>query len=173
MCRSSDPVEESGEQKTKLNMEWLFSTLFVNCSLSELIEIAQQLPWITACFQIPVDGQVSYSEAHLVQTGVDKFENRLVDPIAVQQRGEICGLPLFENGIIARDFPVPDRRRDTDIELPFSVMTGLANIMSLMYHAQGVCLRSFSKILFPSTASSDMSSVQWHLMTSSERRKRL
>ena len=109
----------------------------------------------------------------LEKTGDMIFNIRLLELEAVRHRASACWLPLFENGIIARGFSVPARNNEKGIEVPFSVMTGLANIMYPVFYADGVYLRGFSKLLFPTAVSPDMESVQWHLMSSPNPRLRI
>ena len=149
------------------------ASISVTGLLNHVIEIAQQLAWITTSFRIPKYGQVSYSEAILERTGSMIFNINLLELEAVRKRASACWLPLFENGVVARGFPVPLRNYEKGIEVPFSVMTGLVNVMYPVVHAKGIYLRGFSKLLFPTAVSPDMKAVQWHLMSSPNPRIRL
>lgn len=142
----------------------------VTGSLENIIEIAQQLAWITATFRVPVYGQVSYSSVLLSETGGMTFD---LTPTPLEEVGRVinsstCWLPLFANGIIARGLAVPARDGELGIELPFALMTSLANVMYPVFHADGVYLRGFSNLLFPTRISFDRKSVQWHLNTSAK-----
>ncbi len=142
-------------------------------SLNELKAIAQQLAWITATFRIPQPRQTSYSESSFESVGEMSFDIRPLQLEAIRQRESACWLPLFENGIIARGFPVPARHGQKGIELPFPVMTGLANIMYTVFYEDGLYLRGVSKLLFPTAVSPDLKSVQWHLTSSPSKHTRL
>ena len=149
------------------------ASISVNGSLKELIEVAQQLAWITASFRIPQYGQVSYSEISFERTGNMVFNIFPLELEAVRQRASACWLSLFVNGVVARGFPIPARDGQKGIEIPFPIMTGLANVMYPVFHAEGVYLRGFSNLLFPTAVSQDIKSVQWHLVTSPKPRVRL
>ena len=142
-------------------------------SLNELKAVAQQLAWITASFRIPQPRQTSYSEVSFESVGEMSFDIRPLQLEVIRPRESACWLPLFENGIIARGFPVPARHGQKGIELPFSVMTGLANIMYPVFYEDGLYLRGASKLLFPTAVSPDLRSVQWHLTSSPSKRIRL
>ena len=142
-------------------------------SLNELKAIAQQLAWITASFRIPQPCQTSYSEISFESVGDMSFDIRPLQLEAIRQRESACWLPLFENGIIARGFPIPARHGEKGIELPFPVMTGLANIMYPVFYEDGLYLRGVSKLLFPTAVTPDVKSVQWHLTSSPSKHTRL
>ena len=67
------------------------ATLTVNPrSLRDLVELAQQIVWLSASFWLSKYGQVSYPEALLGQTGTNRFEIKLVDLEAIHYRPHIC-----------------------------------------------------------------------------------
>lgn len=142
-------------------------------SLEQIIVVAQQLAWITASFRVPVYGQVSYSEVLISRTG-DMVFNLYPTPLEeVRERVSACWLPLFANSIIARGLAVPAREGEIGIEIPFPLMTTLANVMYPVFHTDGIYLRGFSNLLFPVEISPDKRSVQWHLTTSTTARSHL
>ena len=147
--------------------------VIVRGSLNELKATAQQLAWITASFRIAQPRQTSYSEISFESLGEGSFDIKPLQLEAIRQRESACWLPLFENGIIARGFPVPARHGQKGIELPFPVMTGLANIMYPVFYEDGLYLRGVSKLLFPTAVSPDVKSVQWHLTSSPSKSIRL
>ena len=147
--------------------------VIVRGSLNELKATAQQLAWITASFRISQPRQTSYSEISFESVGEGSFDIKPLQLEAIRQRESACWLPLFENGIIARGFPVPARHGQKGIELPFPVMTGLANIMYPVFYEDGLYLRGVSKLLFPTAVSPDLKSVQWHLTSSPSKNIRL
>ena len=134
-------------------------------SLNELKAITQQLAWITASFRIPQPRHTSYSEIIFESVGEMSFDIKPLQLETARLRESACWLPLFENGVIARGFPVPARQGQKGIELPFPVMTGLANVMYPVFYEDGLYLRGVSKLLFPTAVSPDLKSVQWHLTT--------
>lgn len=142
-------------------------------SLEQIIVVAQQLAWITATFRVPVYGQVSYSEVLISRVGdmiFDLFPTPLEE---VRERAGACWLPLFTNSIIARGHAIPAREGEMGIEIPFALMTALANVMYPVFHNDGIYLRGFSNLLFPASISPDMKSIQWHLTTSTTAKSHL
>ena len=142
-------------------------------SLAEIIVMVQQLVWIAASFRQPKYGQVSYSEAVLEHVKETTFNINLLELEAVRERASACWLPLFTNAIVARGFPVPARKGEKGIEVPFLVMTGLANVMYPVIHHERVYLRGTYNLLFPTGVSPDLRSVQWHMTTNPNPRSRL
>ena len=139
--------------------------IHVRGSVKVLVEVAQQLAWLSASFRSPREGQVSYSEIIFKETGLAIFDIRLMELEKVQPRKDACWLPIFVNSIIARGFPIPSRcNGENGIELPFQVMTNLAKVMYPMSHLNGFYLQGFSNILYPTAASPDRKSVQWHMI---------
>ncbi len=149
------------------------ASFLLSGSLEQIIVVAQQLAWITASFRVPFYGQVSYSEFLITRTGNMVFDLFPTPLEEVRERVSACWLSLFANSIIARGLAVPARDGEIGIEIPFSLMTALANVMYPVFHTDGIYLRGFSNLLFPAKISSDMKSVQWHLVTSTRARSHL
>ena len=141
-----------------------------------LISCAEQLTWLTAIFRVPVYGQVSYSTVSFTSKTNGLNEQYEISPLILQKVEEspgACWLPLFQNSIIALGFPVPDRAEEKGIELPFSLMTDQAGILYSTTHNEGLYLKGFSTLIYPSAASENLESVQWHVISSGDSRERV
>lgn len=141
-----------------------------------LIDIAQQVSWLTASIRLPIDGQVSFSDSFLISSnaGTDVAIYKVLPlPLDLVHGTEnSCWLPLFFGTVIARNYPIPEREQEKGLELPFDLMTTVAgNVVPECYNG-GIYLKGHSRMLYP-VSGSIPGSVQWHLLTSSSRRKSL
>lgn len=151
----------------------------VEDSQENLVGLAVQLAWLAAFCRISEFNQASYSQISFNCS--DKESNSFeITPLPLQRVQEstdidpaTCWLPICKRGIIARGFPIPDRQAEKGIELPFSLMTDQAGILYPVKYKGKVCLRGFSCILFPTSASNNFQAVQWHLVYSGDSNRRL
>ena len=73
---------------------------------------------------------------------------------------------MFENGVIARGFPIPPRKGEVGIELPFGVMATLAHVEYPIELYQGIILKGPSTALIPTKYFPALTtSVQWHFIS--------
>ena len=148
-------------------------SVYVKGSLNELVETAQQLAWLSAIFRVPRYGQVSYSEVTCEQKADMVFSIYPLELKEIREKDGVCWLPLFINGIVARGFPIPSRNEEKGIEIPFNIMISLAKIMYSMTYLDGLYLKGFSNLLFPTKISHDSASVQWHSIAGANPKARL
>lgn len=138
-----------------------------------LIEIAQQLSWLTASIRFPIDGQVSLSDSLLIRndTGSDVVIYKILSlPLQIASEADYsCWLPLFHATVIARNYPIPEREQEMGLELPYDLMATVAGDVVPKYHDGGIYLKGYSRLLYP-VSGSIPGSVQWHLLTSISRR---
>ncbi|KAI9877032.1 MAG: hypothetical protein M1830_005006 [Pleopsidium flavum] len=137
-----------------------------------LVDVAQQVSWLTASVRLPRYGQVSYSDTLFLSTDVGIYKAIPLPLQPVEEKEDACWLPLFLGTVIARNYPIPERQQEKGLELPFDLMTTVAGNMLPMCHDGGVYLKGHSRLLFP-VSSSIPGSIQWHLITSSSRRESL
>lgn len=134
-----------------------------------LVEVAQQVSWLTASFRLPAYGRVSFSDVLFISTTPGIYKAVPLPLREVEDTRDACWLPLFLGTVIARDYPTPKRGEEKGLELPFHLMTTVAGALYPMFHDGGIYLRGHSRLLFPVSSSSD-GSIQWHLITSPTRR---
>ena len=140
---------------------------------SFLVDVAQQLLWLTASFRLPHYGQLSYSDALLTISKPGSYRIRTI-PLQKADVGEnACWSPLVIGIVIARDFPVPARRLERGLELPFHLMTALAGPLEPRLMDDGIYLQGYSRLLFPAEEHLDSGSLQWHLVATESRRELL
>lgn len=79
-----------------------------------------------------------------------------------------CWHPLFQTWALAAGFPILSRNGESGVELSFSVMIQLAEVLGAISYNGGVVLKGHSSILFPTNTSppQDLESLtgQWHLI---------
>jgi ankyrin repeat protein len=139
---------------------------------SFLVDIAQQLSWITASIRLPIYGKVSYSDVLFFSTGRGVYKAVPLPLETAEDEKPPCWLPLFLGTVIAQDYPIPKRDQENGLELPFHLMTSLAGALYPMAHDGGIYLKGYSRLLFP-TSSFESGSIQWHLITSPSRQEKL
>jgi hypothetical protein len=83
---------------------------------------------------------------------------------------DLCWYPLLRGTVIAHYFPVPLRKQEKGMELPFHLMQTLVGDLYPMSHAGGIYLLGHSRLLFP-TAKSNQGTIQWHLEATEDRRQ--
>ena len=135
----------------------------VNNEKKALIEIAQQLAWLTAACRRPVCGELTLSDNLFFVTDKGTLQISTLPVKEVVQHDEACWIPLFFESVIAHRWPIPDRGNENDIELPFHLMTALAGPL-LPLKLDGVfCLKVHSRMLFLTAVTSGGSHrVPWH-----------
>lgn len=138
-----------------------------------LIEIAQQLSWLTASIRLPIDGQVSLSDSLLIiidaEFEVPAYKVLSLPLHSAPATENSCWVPLFLGTVLARNFPIPEREQERGLELPFDLLATVAGNMVPKCHDGGIYLKGYSRLLYP-VSGSIPGSVQWHLLTSASRR---
>ena len=135
----------------------------VNNEKKVLIEIAQQLAWLTAACRRPVFRELTLSDILFFVTDEGTLQISTLPVKEVVRHDEACWIPLFSGSVIAHRWPIPDRGNEIGIELPFHLMTALVGPLYPMKFDGGFCLKVHSRILFPTSVTSGESRrVQWH-----------
>ncbi|MCJ1269118.1 hypothetical protein MMC22_009007 [Lobaria immixta] len=138
-----------------------------------IIEIAQQLAWLSAVFRTPEYDKLTLSETILERIEGSEFRLFPLDLQEVDDSESPCWHPLFTNGVIAHGFPVPPRHEERGIELSFEVMITLAGVIYPLEYDDGMVLKGPSTILIPTAlvpltpvpTARLSNSVQWHLIS--------
>jgi hypothetical protein len=82
-----------------------------------------------------------------------------------------CWHSLFRTGILAQGFPIAERHEVNGIEIPFELMTALAQVSISMDYENGTILIGHSAMLIPSRLLGN--AVQWHYVEASDTQKRM
>ena len=135
-------------------------------SFRAIVEVAQQLAWIGAALRVSDGRGIQYSQTKIIQSrgtrsnGAFEIQFRR-RPLSKQEKS--CWYPLFSNPVIARKFPVPERRNnEIGLEIPLEIMAALCGVRHAMEYDGGLLIKGFSAMLIPMKQYSD--SVQWHLV---------
>ena len=80
-----------------------------------VVDVVQQLAWMGAALRTSADGQVQHCEPKLEQVskakrGEPAALNITFEMSSLSEEDQSCWLPLFANPVIARGFPVPERK---------------------------------------------------------------
>ncbi|KAI9793060.1 MAG: hypothetical protein M1816_000958 [Peltula sp. TS41687] len=146
-------------------------TMHVLGSREYLIEVAQQLAWFSAVCRVPNHGKLTYSDVVFETVKSREFRLYTIGLQPIREEEYSCWHPMFVGSVIARGFPIPERRKEIGIELPFEVMISLGQILYPVEYEDGVILKGYSTILVPTNQGPD--SVQWHFIRTNDRRKRI
>jgi hypothetical protein len=134
-------------------------------SLDYIVAVAQIITWFGAAFQsFDTSKDVQYSESIITPTTTrNSFLIKYVQtPLADAER--ICWLPLFNNPVIAKGFPISTRgNREVGIEIPLEMMAFLSGAEHAVEYSRGLLIKSFSGMLVPVQRQED--SVQWHFLS--------
>lgn len=136
----------------------------------DLIQLAQQIAWISTAFRVPKEGRLARSEFRLCATNISSvFDLKLLPLKDVSMNSSTCWHPLFANGVLAHDFPIPPRNGEVGVELPFEAMIQLAGVIGPVEYRCGLVLKGYSTMIFPKSIpsvspKSKQRSTQWHLI---------
>jgi hypothetical protein len=132
-------------------------------SLDYIVAVAQIITWLGAAFQSSDTSGVQYSESIITPTTRNSFSiNYVQTPLADAER--ICWLPLFNNPVIAKGFPISTREnREVGIEIPLEMMAFLSGAEHAVEYGRGLLIKSFSGMLVP--VQRQANSVQWHFLS--------
>ncbi|KAF2090558.1 hypothetical protein K490DRAFT_61878 [Saccharata proteae CBS 121410] len=87
-----------------------------------------------------------------------------------------CWHDMFVGSVLALNFPIPARRNERGVEVPFDVMAALALVHYPMDYLDGIVLKGYSTILVPLNGfhgDPKDGSVQWHFVYSGDQSRRI
>jgi hypothetical protein len=153
------------------------STLVIKAygTTKSLTELSQQLMWLSTVLRRPRTGHLTVSNADFRCISYGRYQLRLLELEPITEKAPVCWHSLFGSGVIASEYPIPERRNEVGIEIPLQLMLRLARVLSVATYEGGVILNGFSTLLFPTSFSSSPSvdskisdSVQWHLVSNKQ-----
>jgi len=163
----------------------------------ELIRFAQLLAWLSAVFRNPNYGTISWSKVNIQKKAAtgndDDDDNDVAAAERVPQRAVFdidlmaltginfderfsCWQLIFNNTVIAADFPVPERTNEVGLELPFQAMLTLSRVSYSLQTPKAVVFKGYSTALVPQGQPNPESipeSIQWHFIQSSTSKEKL
>lgn len=133
-----------------------------------ILDVVQQLAWMGAALRTSTDDQIRYCEPKLEQLPKSKRGeaaalNITFEMSSLSEEDQSCWLPLFANPVIARGFPVPERKNgERGLEVPLEIMAALGGARHAMDFEGGLVLKGYSTLFIP--IKRYQNSVQWHLI---------
>ena len=148
-----------------------YTKVVVEGPLDEIVLVIQQLAWFAAVFTLPTEHVITLSTAMFRRAegqGSLDFEiiPRIIEIITLgnSNQPEItsnCWHRLFQGTVLACGFPISQRAKGRGVEIPFQLMTGLANITAAVQRdVGGALLIGDSLRLYAYDETED--EVQWH-----------
>jgi hypothetical protein len=141
-------------------------------------EIAQLLSWISAAMSLSPfsSGKIAYCDVDIIhskRTGTDQAADFYIERSfeELHMKESPCWLQLFNNAVIARGFPTPDRRDEIGLELSVGLMAALTGTRHATEYKGGVVMKGLSTMLVPIERNGNR--VQWHLVVSEDCEKGL
>ncbi|CEL06411.1 hypothetical protein ASPCAL07516 [Aspergillus calidoustus] len=144
-----------------------------------IIELAQQLAWLTAALRSSTTGAV-LSEVDFFAIKETEFfiepGSLLTLSQTITEKGP-CWHGLVRNVSIANGFPIPPRSGQVGLELPLATMLTLSRAKTFVMSNKRVALYGFSSFLFPTDfydpehadgQPESEQSIQWHFETTSK-----
>ncbi|KAJ2979480.1 hypothetical protein NUW58_g7188 [Xylaria curta] len=154
-------------------------SVMVQGPLKTIIEVAQQLSWISAALSSsPFKGEMAYCR-------VDMDTRRANMPGAPRQIGisrdffvlgsveTPCWLQLFSNATVVQGFPIPQRLGETGLEISIELMAAITGASHAVEYSGGVVMKGFSSMFIPIKRDEEINTVQWHLVSSQNKETRL
>ncbi|KAJ0421353.1 hypothetical protein BJY00DRAFT_111456 [Aspergillus carlsbadensis] len=154
-------------------------TVEVNGIAESIAEIGEQLAWLSAAFQSPINNaRVNVVRASLgemwtslsrEQTGITTFCNINIDIHAVQDtpnklNGQ-CWQKLFRSPVIVAGYPIPRRPKyGVGLEVELDTMASLLATDRISVFGNKMYLKAFAMMLFPTQHVGDI--IVWHLLWS-------
>ncbi|KAM7194146.1 hypothetical protein V8F20_008066 [Naviculisporaceae sp. PSN 640] len=137
------------------------ATVSVTETKHRIIQIAQQLAWLTAVFRCPSSSaKPTLSEINFFMTRDNMFvieTNKLKDVLA---EDGTCWHNLVGGIPIARGFPIPTRVHVNGLEIPLPLMQTLGRVNYSLRVRDHLALCGFSTLLYPELVAGNC--VQWH-----------
>ena len=133
------------------------------------IDVLQLFVWFGAAFQVSSSDQLQHMQSKLHMFGNSPWGhlNFTVDyekwPVSEQS----CWFSLFNNPVITRGFPVPERRNaEQGLELPIELMATLGGGRHAIEFEGGLVIKGPSMAFIPVQQFED--TIQWHMISNSD-----
>ena len=144
-------------------------TVIVHGTEETIIEVAEQLAWLTAAFRSRPEG-VNLSDVNFISTKGMQFyieAGALTEVSNVTPTSDTCWHRLVRNVAIAHGFPIPPRSHQVGLELPYAAMLKLSQVSTLLVANKRLAFYGFSSFLVPMDQSSENDNsaqhlTQWH-----------
>ena len=138
--------------------------------LQALSDIAEVLGWLAATVRTSTSATLMLSRVQLIGPAIipmhaaATFQLNL-EPLKIMSEDfSMCWHPLFVHGILADQFPIPNRIWGRGLEISPFLMANLAGVIMPVEFRGGLILKGLSTALIPMEALLDEGAIQWHLL---------
>jgi hypothetical protein len=162
LVEKARPQSSHHQKQDILNSYKTKALLRVEASLSEQLVIATAMMWLCSAIRHSPTGLQSSRAS--ISSGIvkdtvnyafdvdDPILNIFIDLIdlAMNETETSCWHYLFDRQVIARDFPIPMRKKGTGLEISFPNMAALAHSMNFVRIDEGLIAEGLVTVLIPS-----------------------
>jgi hypothetical protein len=159
----ANPYDVEGFAKNE-NNNGVFS-ITISGSQAEIIEVAQQLAWITATFRAAVEKRIQFSRSTLshIEKNCFRLAPAPLSPMAYRCESSSCWHPLLLGSLVVQGFPIPRQTKGIGLEISFDLMVYLAGIRCPVMYKDGIVLKGDEHILVPTSHNPEF--TQWHCLS--------
>jgi hypothetical protein len=160
----ANPYDVEGFTKNEENDGGFLIT--ISGSQSEIIEVAQQLAWMTASFRATIDQKLQFSRTtlrYIEEINCFRLKPGPLSPIDYGYESSSCWHPLLLGSLVVQGFPIPRETEGVGLEISFDLMVYLAGIRYPIMYKGGIVLKRDAHILVPTTHNPEF--TQWHCLS--------
>ena len=127
--------------------------------------------WVGAAFQVSSHAQLQYSQLgpldfELLATTHPHF-SAIYERVEVPADEQSCWLSLFNNPVMAKGFPVPERSNsERGLEISIELMAALGGARYAIEFGGGLVIKGYSAAFVPVMSYED--SIQWHMVINND-----
>lgn len=134
----------------------------------DLIQLAQQLLWLSAVFRLPEEGKLLSSSAKMLPSPTPGVLDISTDPTSLLSGiTGTCWFGMFEGFVLAKGFWVPEREEEPGVEISFDAMILLGLIWYPCKCRGKLFLKGDTTALIP-VSRGPAHSIQWHFLQSED-----
>jgi hypothetical protein len=130
------------------------------------LQILSIFGWLSSAFRTSVESGVSYSSVSFEITGKDPRDRRIfMRPRELQKFRDYeipCWHALLPHAVIAKGFPISDRKEGVGLEISFANMALLGQTQSFMELDGSLVLQGLRSFLIPTRYLPIDGALQWH-----------
>ena len=123
-------------------------------SRESAINVLQLLLWVGAAFQVSSNAQLQYSQLGLLNfksltTAHTRF-SVVYERVEVPADEQSCWFSLFNNPVMAKGFPVPERSNsERGLEMSIELMAALGGARYAIEFGDGLIIKGYSAAFVP------------------------
>jgi hypothetical protein len=146
-----------------------FATFQIIATYDLQLQIISALAWICAAFRQGDRVEISHSSVSLEGKKPLGGESHtgdislVLDPLENIAAGDACWHALFPHCVIAKQFPVPSRKKGKGLEISFADMALASRCLSFVELENGLIAHGLASVLIPVEELPEDDALQWHL----------